>query len=56
MGIVEIKLQQPLQLQADVGIKHRHHRFHPAIQIAGHPVGTAEEQLGFAVVGKPEEA
>jgi hypothetical protein len=54
--IVEIELHQPFQLYAEAWLEHRHHRFHAAIEVAGHPIGTTDEQVGFAGIRKPEQA
>jgi hypothetical protein len=56
MWVVQIELDQPFQMQLDLWIKHWHHRFDAAIKVSWHPIGTAEIELGFTIVGEPEEA
>jgi hypothetical protein len=53
--VVQVELQQPLQLHAKQRILHRYNGFHTAIQVAGHPIGTADVHLCRAVVGEPEQ-
>jgi hypothetical protein len=54
--IIEIELHQPFQLHAEAWVEHRHHSLHPAIQVAWHPIGTAQKEFGCAGIGKSEQA
>ena len=40
---------------AQAGIVHRRHRLNATVQVAGHPVGAAQEHLGLAAIGEPEQ-
>jgi len=53
--IIEVKLHQPFELQAQLWVEYGHHCLHPAIEVAGHPVGAAQKQLSVSAVGEPEQ-
>ena len=54
IGILKLEIEQLVQCSADLFIADGKHQFDPAVEIAGHPIGTAEEILRFTAVVEAE--